>query len=180
MALILVVASVWSVDHYGNIEAWIWAATCWAIAVPWTGAMRDELHRVKASASRKMKLFCENPALAAIVIAALSACVGAAIRYQFYEPDIFGAICYAEKPWWCVFRSFIAIASKHYGFGWTAIVLVAVAGLRIYASKPANALLWIAILLGGCGMILYDATVSTPAVLVATILLTRAPERRTA
>jgi len=146
--------------------------------MPWAGAMRDELHRLKTSASAGIKLFRENPALLAIVVAALAACMGAAIRYQFYEPDTFGAICYAENPWWCVFRSAIAIASKHYGLGWTAILLTAIAAWRIYAGKPANALLWIAIVLGGCGMILYDATVSTPAVLMATILLTRAPERK--
>lgn len=178
LAMVLIASSLWSIDHYNNIEAWKWAATCWAIAMPWAGAMRDELHRLKTSASAGIKLFRENPALLAIVVAALAACMGAAIRYQFYEPDTFGAICYAENPWWCVFRSAIAIASKHYGLGWTAILLTAIAAWRIYAGKPANALLWIAIVLGGCGMILYDATVSTPAVLMATILLTRAPERK--
>jgi glucan 1,3-beta-glucosidase len=180
LAMVLVAASVWSIDHYNNIEAWIWAATCWAIAVPWTGTMRDELKRLKNMASATTTLFRGNPALLAIIVAALAACVGAAIRYQFYEPDIFGAICYAEKPWWCVFRSFIAVASKNYGFGWTAILLVTIASWRIYTGKSANVLLWIAIVLGGCGMILYDATVSTPAVLIATILLARAPERRSA
>jgi hypothetical protein len=124
------------------------------------------------------RLFRTNPAVLAVIVAALAACAGAAIRYQFYEPDIFGAICYAEKPWWCVFRSFIAVASKNSGFGWTATLLVAIAGWRIYAGKSANALLWAALIIGGCGMILYDATVSTPAVLVATILLVRAPERK--
>ena len=178
LAMVLVASSVWSIDHYGNIEAWIWAATCWAIAAPWTGAMRDELRRLKASASAGIKVFCDNPALAAIVVAALAACAGAAIRYQFYEPDTFGAICYAENPWWCVFRSAIAVTSKNYGLGWTAIVLTAIAAWRIYGGKPANVFLWIAVVLGGCGMILYDATVSTPAVLLATILLARAPERR--
>lgn len=180
LAMILVVSSVWSIDHYNNTEAWIWAATCWAIALPWTGAMRDELVRLKTAAPKVGPLLRENPALLAIVVAALAACVGAAIRYQFYEPDIFGAICYAENPWWCVFRSAIAVASKHYGLGWTASLLTAIAGWRIYRGGSANALLWIAIVLGGCGMILYDATVSTPAVLLATILLTRSPERKTA
>ena len=179
LAMILVASSVWSIDHYGNIEAWIWAATCWAIATPWIGAMRDELCRLKTSAAAGIKLFCDNPALLAVIVAALAACIGAAIRYQFYEPDTFGAICYAENPWWCIFRTSIAVASKNYGLGWTATVLTAIAAWRIYTGKPANALLWIAIVLGGCGMILYDATVSTPAVLLATILLARAPERRT-
>ncbi len=178
LAMILIASSVWSIDHYGNVEAWIWAATCWAIAFQWIDAMRDELDRLKASASRGIKLFCENPALLAIIVAALAACVGAAIRYQFYEPDTFGAICYAENPWWCIFRTAIAVASKNYGLGWTATLLTAIAAWRIYKGQAANALLWIAIVLGGCGMILYDATVSTPAVLLATILLARAPERR--
>ena len=178
LAMVLVVSSVWSIDHYGNIEAWIWAATCWAVAAPWTAAMRDEFRRITSAGGAKLAILCENPALLAIIVAALAACVGGEIRYQFYEPDIFGAICYEQNPWWCVFRSAIAVASKNYGLGWTSMLLIAVAGWRLYSGKSANALLWVPIVLGGCGMILYDATVSTPAVLIATILLARAPERR--
>jgi hypothetical protein len=125
-------------------------------------------------------LFRQNPALLAILVAAIAAAVGAIIRYQFFEPDIFGAICYAEKPWWCVFRTFIAVTSKNYGLGWTSILLVTLAGWRLYRGKSANALCWAAVVLGGCGMILYDATISTPAVLTAIIMLVRSPERKAA
>jgi glucan 1,3-beta-glucosidase len=53
LAMVLVISSIWSIDHYGNIEAWIWAATCWAIAAPWAGAMRDELRRLKSAATAR-------------------------------------------------------------------------------------------------------------------------------
>ena len=126
------------------------------------------------------RLLRDNPALLAVVIAALAFVVGAAVRYWFYEPDIFGAICYAEKPWWCVFRTFVAVASKLNVFGWVAVGLALLAAGRIFVGKPGHALAYGAIIIGGAGMILYDATVSTPAVLLATILLVRAPERNKA
>ena len=28
LAMVLIVSSIWSIDHYGNVEAWIWAVTC--------------------------------------------------------------------------------------------------------------------------------------------------------
>jgi hypothetical protein len=123
------------------------------------------------------RLFRESPALAAVLIAILAALAGAGIRYGFYEPDTFGAICYAEKPWWCVFRTFIAVASKYSGFGWVALALAVIAALRSFTRRPAQGLAYGAIVIGGLGLILYDTTVSTPAVLIATILLVRAPER---
>jgi hypothetical protein len=124
------------------------------------------------------KLFRDNPALLAVILAALAFLVGTGVRYWFYEPDIFGAICYADKPWWCVFRSFIAVASKFNVFGYVGLLLTALAAWRIYIGKPMHGLAYAAIIIGGAGMILYDATVSAPAVLIATILLVRAPERR--
>jgi len=54
LALVLIVSGVWSIDHYNNIEAWIWALTCWAVAAPWTGAIRDELRHLKSALTAKV------------------------------------------------------------------------------------------------------------------------------
>jgi hypothetical protein len=121
----------------------------------------------------------ENPAVACVVVAILAALAGTAIRYWFYEPDTFGAICYAENPWWCVFRTFVAVMSKYSLFGWIAEALALLAIVRAFMHRPATVLAYAAIVVGGMGLILYDATVSTPAVLIGVILLVRAPERST-
>lgn len=120
----------------------------------------------------------ENPAVAGVVVAVLAAFAGAGIRYWFYEPDTFGAICYAEKPWWCIFRTFVAVMSKYSLFGWIAEALALLAIVRAFMHRPATGLAYSAIVIGGLGLILYDATVSAPAVLIGVILLVRAPERR--
>ena len=59
-----------------------------------------------------------------------------------------------------------------------ALVGVALAILAAFAGRPAVGLSYGAIVIGGVGLLLYDATLSVPAILIATILLVRAPERR--
>jgi hypothetical protein len=123
------------------------------------------------------RLFTKTPALAGVLIAIAAALVGWCIRYWFYEPDIFGAICYSEKPWWCIFRTFIAVETRNYGGGWTAMALAIIALIQISRGRRANGLAYAALVIGGIGLILYDTTLSAPAVLLAVLSLVRAPER---
>jgi hypothetical protein len=123
------------------------------------------------------RLFKTTPVLAGILICVIAALFGWCVRYWFYEPDIFGAICYAQKPWWCIFRTFIAVETRHYGGGWTATALALIALLQIARGRRANGFAYAALVIGGIGLILYDTTLSAPAVLIAALSLVRAPER---
>ena len=123
------------------------------------------------------RLFRKAPVVAGVIVCFVAAIAGACIRYWFYEPDIFGAICYSEKPWWCIFRTFIAVETRHYGAGWTAMALAAFAFVQIARGKRADGFAFTALVIGGIGLILYDTTLSAPAVLLAALSLVRAPER---
>ena len=123
------------------------------------------------------RLFTRAPAFAAVVVCFIAALTGAAIRYWFYEPETFGSICYYEYPWWCVFRTFIAIETRHYGFGWTSLALATIGLIRIWMGRSPTPFAYGALVIGGMGLLLYDTTLSAPAVLLATLSLVRAPER---
>jgi hypothetical protein len=111
------------------------------------------------------------------MVCLVAALAGWGIRYWFYEPDIFGAICYAEKPWWCIFRTFIAVETRNYGAGWTSLALAVIALIQIARGRSGRGFAFAALTIGGMGLILYDTTVSAPAVLIAALSLVRAPER---
>jgi hypothetical protein len=123
------------------------------------------------------RLFRDAPALAGIVVCLLAALGGWCVRYWFYEPDIFGAICYAENPWWCIFRTIIAVETRNFGTGWTSLGLAAIALIRIARGRSGTGFAYAALVVGGIGLILYDTTLSAPAVLIALLSLVRAPER---
>ena len=123
------------------------------------------------------RLFTRAPAFAAVVACFIAALTGAAIRYWFYEPETFGSICYYEYPWWCVFRTFIAVESKYFGLGWTATTLATIGLVRIAMGRRPHGFAYAALVIGGIGLILYDTTMSAPAVLFAALSLVRAPER---
>lgn len=123
------------------------------------------------------RVFRAAPAVAGVVICIAAALLGAAIRYLFYEPDIFGAICYYEYPWWCVFRTFIAVESKYFGLGWTATTLAVIGLVRIAMGRRPHGFAYATLVIGGIGLILYDTTMSAPAVLFAALSLVRTPER---
>jgi len=121
-----------------------------------------------------------SPALIGLLVAIAAFFVGMALRYGFYEPDIYGAICYEQNPWWCIFRTAIAVGSKRYIFGWSSEALVLVAAVMIARGRDVRWPLYLALVIGGLGLMLYDQTVSSPAVLFAIIFLVRAPERAAA
>lgn len=121
-----------------------------------------------------------SPAFVALVIAVVAFFCGMALRYEFYEPDIYGAICYEQNPWWCVFRTMIAVGSKRYMFGWTSEVLMVFGAFMVVRGRDIRWPFYFAAAIGGLGLMLYDQTVSAPAVLLSIILLVRAPERAAA
>ena len=123
------------------------------------------------------RLFRDAPAFAGVIVCIAAAFAGAAVRYWFYEPDVYGAICYYDYPWWCVFRTFIAVETRYFGFGWTALASASFALARIWMGASCRPYAFGALVIGGMGLLLYDTTLSAPAVLLATLSLVRAPER---
>jgi hypothetical protein len=65
-------------------------------------------------------------------------------------------------------------------FGWSSEALVLFAAIMIARGRDVRWPLYSALVIGGFGLMLYDQTVSAPAVLLSIIFLVRAPERAAA
>ncbi|MGE4220901.1 MAG: hypothetical protein AB7G39_15745 [Alphaproteobacteria bacterium] len=121
-------------------------------------------------------LWGEARALGGVLAAGAAAVGGYAVRYAFVEPERLGAACERSGPWWCPFRTGLIVFTEFGGFGWLAL-LAALAGLGALLASRATAarrLAFAAMILGGAGMILYNATLSTAAVVLALLCLVRA------
>lgn len=126
-------------------------------------------------------LWGEASSLGGVLTCALAYGAGYLIRYQVVEPEVLGAACERAQPWWCPVRTGFIIFTQWQGFSWLAVLLAigaAVAlgrGSRAWSRRMGFAAMTIA----GLGMILYNATLSVPAAVLALICLIRAslPER---
>ncbi len=117
--------------------------------------------------------------LPGLIAAALAGAAGYAVRYGLVEPEKFGAACERAGPWWCVPRTAFIVFTEWNGFGWLSVALAAIgiaAMLRAgRATVGVHVLALGAMLTGGAGLILYNATFSSIAVVAAMLLLCRRP-----
>jgi hypothetical protein len=109
--------------------------------------------------------------LPGVALAFVAAVVGYWVRYGFVEPERMGAACEAAKPWWCGPRTAFIVFTEWKGFGWLALVLAALAALWFLRGRDHVLLAVFAMAAGGAGMVLYNASHSTVAVIAAVILL---------
>lgn len=121
-------------------------------------------------------LWGEAQALGGVLAAVAAAATGYAIRYAFVEPERFGAACERVGPWWCPFRTGLIVFTEFGGFGWLAMVAAAAGLAALALSRPiaARRFALAALILSGAGMILYNATLSTAAAVLALLCLVRA------
>ena len=104
---------------------------------------------------------------ALLAVAAAVAATG--VRYRFIEPEALGAACEGGGPWWCAPRTLLIVATELGAFGmlaFAAALAAVLAGVRWHA-YPAHAALFV----GGAGLILYNATFSGIAVVLALLTL---------
>ena len=121
-------------------------------------------------------LWGEARALGGVLAAAAAAVAGYAVRYSFVEPDRFGAACEGGGPWWCPFRTGLIVVTQFGGIGWLALI-AALAGLgALMAARvtAARRLALAAMILGGAGMVLYNASFSAVAFVLALLCVVRA------
>jgi len=113
--------------------------------------------------------------LAGLLLCAAAYIVGYAVRYRLVEPEAMGAACERGDPWWCGLRTSFIMFTQWNGFGWAALALVVLAVLAAAAGRPAamRALALASLLIGGFGLILYNATMAAAAVVVALLCLAR-------
>ncbi len=107
--------------------------------------------------------------LGGLALAGAAALFGLGLRYGFIEPEQMGAACEQAGPWWCMLRRGLMSA-----VGWNAIGLAALAcALLSFLPDPRRhaTAAHVALALGGAGLVLYNATTASAAVVLALISL---------
>ncbi len=113
-----------------------------------------------------------KPVARAVALGVVSAGIGWLLRYQAVEPAVFGAMCRADvPPGWCPLRTGLIVAIELGGPGVAALAL-AVAALAV-KGRAARLLCALAMVAGGAGLILYNASLAAAGVLVALLRATR-------
>jgi len=109
-------------------------------------------------------------ALQRVIPAALMGyAIGAALRYGLVEREDLGLLCESlSPPAWCTLRLVVIRAFLLDVFGWSSVVLAALAWWR--RSEPAA---WGAVAVGTLGMVLYGFTWSGVGVLGGLLLSAR-------
>jgi hypothetical protein len=107
------------------------------------------------------------------MLTASTALIAYAVRYGFVEPEQLGAACEQSGPWWCGPRTAFIVFTEWNGFGWTSLALAALALVWMARRRDPALLALISLAVGGAGLVLYNATLSTVAVVTAVLLLTQ-------
>ena len=109
-------------------------------------------------------------------LAAAAAVMALAVlaRFQLIEPQAIGVTCAAQgAPWWCLPREALVLPF-HFGVPGAIAFVLAIVGF--FLDGPwARRLAWIAMPVAAAGLILYDATWSAGAIVLALLTVVRRP-----
>ena len=109
--------------------------------------------------------------LTGIIAAVVMGVCAYVVRYAFIEPAWRGTACEVDGPWWCALRSGLIVFTQWNGFGVAGIAFAAFAVVRRIIGRSTERLAMSAMLTGGIGIILYNATFAAVAVIAAAIVL---------
>lgn len=101
------------------------------------------------------------------------------VRFQLIEPQAIGIACSAPgAPWWCLPREALVLP---FHFGVPGVIALALAVVGFFLEGPwARRLAWIVMPVAAAGLILYNATWSAPAIVLALLTIVRGPPAATA
>lgn len=123
-------------------------------------------------------LIARRPALAAVLITVAFAAFGYFLRYSWVEPEAIGNMCKtAGAVWWCPARTAMIVTTEWNGLGYTATAL-AILSLLI-PPRTAIMVAFLAMAVGGMGLVLYNATEAGPGLILALLRLAWIERRRT-
>ena len=102
-------------------------------------------------------------AAAVMVIAVLA-------RFQLIEPQAIGITCSAPNaPWWCLPREVLVLP---FHFGVPGVIAFVLAAAGFFVDGPwGRRLAWIAMPIAAAGLILYNATWSAAAIVLALLVM---------
>ena len=94
------------------------------------------------------------------------------VRFQLIEPQAIGIACSAPgAPWWCLPRE-VLVLPFHFGVPGAAAFALAVVGFFLGAPWGRR-LAWVAMPVAAAGLILYNATWSGAAIVLALLTVAR-------
>jgi len=107
-------------------------------------------------------------------VLALGFALAAWLRYGVIQPEEIGIRCgQADAPGWCVPRQWLILAQHYRVWGWVALAS-AVIGLFVTLPVPVGRLIIaIAALFSALALILYNATLGAPALVLMLLALLR-------
>jgi len=115
-------------------------------------------------------LFVTMRPLGGVILAVGAAAAATWVRHAFIEPEAFGTRCAQDGAWWCPARTGLIVATELNVLGLAAVAAAAVA-LAIGSPRIHFYGAHLALLLGGAGLVLYNATFSAAAVVLALLTL---------
>jgi hypothetical protein len=107
-----------------------------------------------------------------LAIAAGVMVLAVVVRFQLIEPQVIGIACSASgAPWWCLPREALVLP---FHFGMPGAIAFVLAVLGFFTDRPwARRLAWVAASLAAAGLVLYNATWSAPAIVLALLTVVR-------
>ena len=98
-------------------------------------------------------------------------------RFQLIEPQAIGIACSAPgAPWWCLPREALVLP---FHFGVPGVIALMVAAVGFFLDGPwGRRLAWVAMPIAAAGLILYNATWSAGAIVLALLTVVRRPAAR--
>jgi hypothetical protein len=109
-----------------------------------------------------------------LVTAAVVVALAVVLRFELIEPQAIGITCAAPAaPWWCLPREVLVLP---FHFGVPGVVAFVLAGGGFFLDGPwGPRLAWIAMPVAAAGLILYNATWSAAAFVLALLVVVRQP-----
>ena len=103
----------------------------------------------------------------------------AVARFQLIEPQAIGVACAAAgAPWWCLPREALVLP---FHFGVPGAIAFVLAAAAFFVDGPwGRRLAWVAMPIAAAGLILYDATWSAGAIVLALLTVVRCSSAPTA
>lgn len=111
-----------------------------------------------------------RPTLAAVILTVAFAGIGYGLRYGWVEPEAIGDMCRsAQAVWWCPLRTGLIVATEWKGVGYLSVAFALLSLAPPY--RQAMIFAFIAMAIGGAGLVLYNATIAGPGLLIAMLRL---------
>lgn len=113
-------------------------------------------------------------ALSWAAVLAFGFALGAWLRYGVIQPEEIGIACgQADAPGWCTPRQWLILGQHYRVWGWMALVAGAAGLFLTLPAALTRAVIAVACVFSGLALILYNATLGAPALVVTLLALLR-------